>query len=90
MEGDSRLTGGLTVFTIAIIVLAVIIMTRSGNRWHRRPRVGRQQVAELERRFEEQQAYVQSLEDRVLGLEEGLDFTERMLAERTEAARATA
>ena len=74
------------MWTIAIIVLAVIIMSRSGRRWHRSSRMDRHQAAELERRMEEQQAYIQSLEDRVGRLEEGLDFAERMLAERSTAA----
>ncbi|HEU4682471.1 MAG TPA: hypothetical protein VFS51_12025 [Gemmatimonadales bacterium] len=38
---------------------------------------------------EEQQAYIDSLETRVTELEERLDFTERLLAERRESASQT-
>ena len=69
------------MMSILVIVLIVRVVGRSGQRWHRRGRSfedGR--LAELQQRFDEQQAYVQSLEERVMRLEEGLDFAERMLA----------
>jgi hypothetical protein len=72
------------MMTILVIVLFVMLVSRSGGRWHRRGRSledGR--LAELQQRFDEQQAYVQALEERVMRVEEGLDFTERMLAERS-------
>ena len=69
--------------TILIIAVLVMMLARSGDRWHRQGRSRLDiHVAELERRFEEQQAYVQTLEGRVAQLEEGLDFAERMLAEK--------
>ena len=71
------------MMSILVIVLIVMLVTRSGQRWHRRESsLGDMRLAELQQKFEEQQAYVQSLEDRVMRLEEGLDFAERMLAER--------
>ena len=39
----------------------------------------------LERELDEQRSYVETLERRVAELEERLDFTERLLAGRTEA-----
>jgi hypothetical protein len=70
--------------TILIIAVLVMMLARSGDRWHRQGRSRLDiHVAELERRFEEQQVYVQTLEGRVAQLEEGLDFAERMLAERS-------
>ena len=71
------------MMSILVVVLIVMLVTRSGQRWHRRgSSLGDMRLAELQQKFEEQQAYVQSLEDRVMRLEEGLDFAERMLAER--------
>jgi hypothetical protein len=58
------------------------------GRWAGRPRRGRgidrpdrDYVAELERVVETQQAQIESLEARVARVEEGLDFTERVLGE---------
>jgi hypothetical protein len=71
------------MMSILVIVLIVMLVSRSGQQWHRRgPTLSDMRLAELQQKFEEQQAYVQSLEDRVMRLEEGLDFAERMLAER--------
>lgn len=41
----------------------------------------------LRRQLEEQQSYIESLEGRIARLEEGLDFAERLLAERGPASR---
>ena len=69
------------MMSILIIVLIVMVVGRSGQRWHRRgPSLAESRLADLQQRFEEQQQYVQSLEERVMRLEEGLDFAERMLA----------
>jgi hypothetical protein len=77
--------------TIAVVLLTIILVSRfaryararRGDGWgHDGSQHSFGRVAELERRLEEQQAYVHSLEDRVMRLEEGLDFAERMLAER--------
>lgn len=80
--------------TVAVVLLTIILISRfaryararRGEGWdHHAERPGRSQgrVAELEQRFEDQQAYIHSLEDRVMRLEEGLDFAERMLAEKS-------
>jgi hypothetical protein len=63
------------MMSILIIALIVMMVVRSGERWHRRgPSLAESRLADL------QQQYVQSLEERVMRLEEGLDFAERMLA----------
>jgi hypothetical protein len=51
-------------------------MARSGPGWPPR----------LEQEMEEQRSYVETLERRVAELEDRLDFTERLLAGRSEAA----
>ena len=57
----------------------------SGEFYDRRPRkLGRKAEQALARNAEEQQSYIESLESRVSELEERLDFTERLLAERKE------
>ena len=57
----------------------------SGEFYDRRPRkLGRKLEQRLARNADEQQAYIDSLESRVSELEERLDFTERLLAERRE------
>ena len=43
----------------------------------------------VERELDEQREYVDSLERRVAELEERLDFTERLLAQRNQAAPGT-
>ena len=76
--------------TVAVVLLTIILVSRfaryararRGDAWGQDGPHSFGRVAELERRLEEQQAYVHSLEDRVMRLEEGLDFAERMLAER--------
>jgi hypothetical protein len=69
-----------------LIPLAFLFGVR--GRWPGRPRRGRgidrpdrDYVAELERVVETQQAQIESLEARVARVEEGLDFTERVLGE---------
>ncbi len=47
---------------------------------------GRRESPGLERELEEQRLYVDGLERRVAELEERLDFTERLLARRSESA----
>lgn len=57
----------------------------SGEFYGRRPRkLARKLEQKLARNADEQQAYIDSLESRVSELEERLDFTERLLAERKE------
>ncbi len=69
------------MMSILIIVLIVMMVARSGERWHRRGRsLDDGRLAELQQRFDEQQAYIRALEERVMRVEEGLDFAERMLA----------
>jgi hypothetical protein len=57
----------------------------SGEFYGRRPRkLDRKLEKKLARSADDQQAYIDSLESRVSELEERLDFTERLLAERRE------
>ena len=73
-----------------IIPLMVFMMMggRHHRRWNRgRDRdTGRDEVAELRRVVEDQRGYIEELEGRLARVEDGLDFAERLLAERGLAA----
>jgi len=73
---------------IWLLIPFVFFFGLRGGWWGGRPRRGRgigrgdrDYVAELERVVEAQQAQIESLEARVARVEEGLDFTERVLGE---------
>jgi hypothetical protein len=67
------------------IPLMIFLATR-GHRRHRYQRVGwereRDSSAELRRTVEEQRTYIEELEARLSRVEDGLEFAERLLAER--------
>lgn len=69
-----------------IIPLVFVLMMRGhqGRRWSRRRDLegGREQVAELRRVVEDQRGYIEELEARLTRVEDGLEFAERLLAER--------
>ena len=67
-----------------ILPLLIIFAVRSGGRRHRWGRDGaeRDYIAALEQQSQEQQDRIADLEARLARVEEGLDFAERVLAER--------
>lgn len=71
------------LFWIVLIWLAV----RAFRSWNGCGRRGQRYDGRLEERgdVEDQRAYIESLESRVAELEERLDFTERLVAGRSEA-----
>jgi hypothetical protein len=68
-----------------ILPLLIIFAVRGGGRRHRWGRDGaeRDYIAALEEQSQEQQERIADLEARLARVEEGLDFAERMLVERT-------
>jgi hypothetical protein len=64
--------------------LVFVMMTRHWRR-ERWIMAGRGVSPRLERELDEQRVYVDGLERRVAELEERLDFTERLLARRSES-----
>lgn len=78
------------MFWIFVSVMLVFIFARSG-RQHRRWRSRwnaeeRSYLAELQQMNEEQRVQIETLDARVARLEEGLEFAERLLAERASPA----
>ena len=72
-----------------VIPLVCFLAMRSHHRrWHRRAgwEGEREYVAELRRVVEDQRGYIEELEARLSRVEEGLEFAERLLAERTAGA----
>jgi len=67
-----------------IVPLVFFLMMRGNHRrWQRRGWVGEgEQVAELRRVVEDQRGYIEELEARLARVEDGLEFAERLLAER--------
>jgi hypothetical protein len=69
-----------------LIPLMFFLMVRGGRRRYYRERGwGGQEVAELRRTVDGQRDYIDQLEARLARVEEGLEFAERLLAERTGA-----
>lgn len=74
---------------IWLVIPFVFFFGMGGGRWggrrRGRARADRDYVAELERVVATQQGQIEELEARVARVEEGLDFAERVLAERPAA-----
>jgi len=73
-----------------IPLMFFMMMGRHHRRWNRGGyrETGRSEVAELRRVVEEQRGYIEELEGRLARVEDGLDFAERLLAERGVASGA--
>jgi hypothetical protein len=74
-------------------IIPLMVFMMMGGRHRRRDRsrfreTERGEVAELRRVVEEQRGYIEELEGRLARVEDGLDFAERLLAERGVAAGA--
>ena len=67
-----------------IPLMIFLVMRGNHRRWHRRARWEQesQSVTELRRVVEEQRTYIEELEGRLSRVEDGLEFAERLLAER--------
>jgi hypothetical protein len=71
-----------------IPLMFFLMMSGRHRRWNRRgfPESERAEVAELRRVVEDQRGYIEELEGRLARVEDGLEFAERLLAERGSAA----
>ncbi len=68
-----------------VVPLVFFLVMRSNHRrWHRRVRWegDREYLAELRQVVDDQRGYIEELEARLSRVEEGLEFAERLLAER--------
>lgn len=66
------------MFWLLPLCFVMLVMRRRCGLW--------QEPARDERELDDRQSYIDSLENRVSQLEERLDFTERLLANRSEPA----
>jgi hypothetical protein len=66
-----------------IIPILLIFAFRGRSSRHRGARADRDYIAELEQHALEQQSRIEELEARVARVEDGLEFAERVLAERS-------
>ena len=64
------------------LLFVMLARHRHGDRW---AMAGREGSPRLERELDEHRVYVEGLERRVAELEERLDFTERLLADRSQS-----
>ena len=70
-----------------LVPLVLLLSARCGRRrWHRERRWEGTSTGGLQRTVEAQREYIEQLEARVSRVEEGLEFAERLLAERGAAA----
>jgi len=71
-----------------IPLMFFLVMRANRRRWYQRTGWDgeRQHVAELRRVVEDQRGYIEELEARLTRVEDGLEFAERLLAERGAAA----
>ena len=71
-----------------IPLMFFLVMRANHRRWYGRTGWDgeRQHVAELRRVVEDQRGYIEELEARLTRVEDGLEFAERLLAERGAAA----
>jgi hypothetical protein len=70
-----------------VLPFAMLFALRRGRRWgYRRGWEGQRFVAELQRTVDDQREHIDQLETRLSRVEEGLDFAERLLAERAGGA----
>lgn len=72
-------------FFILVAVCVILAYREQGHR-HRLSHRDRRYVTELEQVVEDQRLHMESLEERVVRLEEGLEFAERVLAQREPGA----
>ena len=73
------------------LIIPLMFWMMMGGRHHRRYRRmewqgDRDTVAELRRTVEDQRSYIEQLETRLSRVEDGLEFAERLLAERGTAS----
>jgi hypothetical protein len=72
-----------------LVPCLILLMITRRRRWERWAYARHAVSPRLERELDEHRVYVDSLERRVADLEERLDFTERLLAERREPVSQT-
>jgi hypothetical protein len=82
---------GMMWWWIIPLMFFMMMGGRHRQRWNRGGfrETERGEVAELRRVVEEQRGYIEELEGRLARVEDGLDFAERLLAERGAASSAS-